>query len=71
MKLWKYAILGIIGRAIMIIFFTPGKDELGEYILAGIILVIAVWWGYCDIRNYLAERKLKLEAKEHGDSSTG
>lgn len=62
MILWKYAIWGMVGKGILIL--SGGHAQWWLWSL----FIIPLWWGYLDITRYLAERKLKRDAKQNGNT---
>lgn len=66
MNFIKYAI--IAGAYKGALSLTGGNDNVYTY--GGIVMVlIAAWWLYWDIRHWRIERKLKREAQDDGKSN--
>ena len=65
MRLWKYAIIGIVVRLIMILL--RGVNEIVTWVIFGVFIVGKIFLLQRDIRNWIAERKeLKETENDNG-----
>lgn len=62
MKLWKYVIIGIVMRGIMIPL--QGVDEYITWCIFGVFIIVIIFLLQRDVRQWLAGRKELKEAEK-------
>jgi len=64
--LWKYAILGLAGRIVLMVQVNIGLSGLYLIPLGLVLFLVVVFWGYRDITRYKARRQLEKQLASEG-----